>query len=326
MTTATQGTVSINLAKIRTNAITIGRLTGVDVIAVVKADAYGAGAVAVADAIKDVVAGFYVFSAHEAVVARLGLITGKSTIAAVPDSRLGVEQLVEHRIRQCVWSADMARLFAPTSPVLSVDTGMQRFACPRSHLLEMFHAYEFVEAMTHGVRPEHASDLVRLINEATPRKLRLHAAGSALIGNKSAHLDATRPGLALYHDAVTVALPLVEARESRGVIGYTRFASTHHGVILAGYSHGLAAGPCIVNGTPQRIVEVGMQSSFVTLGPSDRAGSLVTLLGIDSQGTGAGVGTPLSPSEVAAAWNCTPQQVLVRLTKLGERVYTEASH
>ncbi len=322
MTTATQGTVFIDLARIRTNAITIGRTTGVDVIAVVKADAYGAGAVAVADAIKDVVAGFYVFSAHEAVIARLGLITGKSTIAAVPDSRLGIEQLVEHRIRQCVWSADMARLFAPTSPVLSVDTGMQRFACATSDLAQTLHAYEFQEAMTHGVRPEHASDLVRFIKDATARKLRLHAAGSALLGNKSTHLDATRPGLALYHDAVTVALPLIEARESRGVIGYTRFASTHHGVILAGYSHGLAAGPCIINGTPQRIVEVGMQSSFVTLGPSDRAGNVVTLLGVNAKSTS----TPLSPVEVAAAWNCTPQQVLVRLTKLGERVYTEASH
>jgi alanine racemase len=302
--------VTVNLSRVRANALAIRKKTGVDVIAVVKADAYGLGAVAVADTIKDVVSGFYVFSAREAIDCRLSEITGKSTLAAVPDPQLSPQALREHKIRQSVWSSEMAKHYAPCDPVLSVDTGMQRFAAAAKDVRKMLDEFEFSEAFTHGVRPEHASELQRIIRESTSRTIRLHAAASSLLNTPTAHLNATRPGLALYDSAVTVQLPLVEARSSRGLVGYTRFEASHHGVILAGYSNGLAPGPCVVNGRPQRIVEVGMQSSYVTLDAADRAGEMVTLLGGN-----------VSLNEIAGAWGVTPQQVLVRLTKLGDRKY-----
>ena len=54
----------------------------------------------------------------------------------------------------------------------------------------------------------------------------------------------------------------------------------------------------------QRVLEVGMQTSYVSLSPQDRVNDPVTLLG-DS----------LLPDNLATAWNCTPQEVLVSLLR-----------
>ena len=58
--------VNIDLGRIRENVASIARRCGVDVIAVVKSDAYGLGAVPVAETIADLVSGFCVFSLKEA--------------------------------------------------------------------------------------------------------------------------------------------------------------------------------------------------------------------------------------------------------------------
>ena len=75
----------------------------------------------------------------------------------------------------------------------------------------------------------------------------------------------------LYRGAVRTSARLVEARRSTGPVGYTGWRSEtgHHGVIVAGYSNHLRAGPVIVNGRRQRITEIGMQSAYVTLHPDD---------------------------------------------------------
>src|SRR5205814_7905858 len=68
-------------------------------------------------------------------------------------------------------------------------------------------------------------------------------------------------------DLVTATTRLAEARTSNGPIGYTRWHNdwTSHGVIVAGYSHGLRPGPVLINGRRQRIIEMGMQSAYVIL-------------------------------------------------------------
>jgi alanine racemase len=81
-------------------------------------------------------------------------------------------------------------------------------------------------------------------------------------------------------------------------------------VILAGYSHGLAPGPCLVNGAPRRVIEVGMQSAFIELEPGDRAGDEVVLLG-----------DAVTPEQVAAAWGASAQEALLRLCGTGLRSY-----
>ena len=174
------------------------------------------------------------------------------------------------------------------------------------------------EAFTHAARPEQVRRLLEIVGNgagARTRRLRLHAAGSGLLNQPDALLDAVRPGLALYRGAARVSARLVEVHASNGPVGYTGFtpATGLHGVILAGYSNGLRPGPCLVNGRLSRVPEVGMQSAYVELSAGDAIGDEVILLG-DS----------LSEEAVAAAWGTTPQLVLVHLCAAGEREYAPA--
>jgi alanine racemase len=140
--------------------------------------------------------------------------------------------------------------------------------------------------------------------------LRLHAAGSSLLDAPQARFDAVRPGLALYRGAVHVSAPLIEVHTTRGPAGYSGFTAPHHGVILAGYSHGLRAGPCLINGRRSRILEVGMQSAFIEISDKDRPGDPITLLG-DS----------LTEQAIATEWKTSPHEVLTRMCGMGQREY-----
>ena len=95
-----------------------------------------------------------------------------------------------------------------------------------------------------------------------------------------------------------------------GPAGYTGFTAPRHGVILAGYAHGLRPGACLVNGRTSRVLEVGMQSAFVECAPTDRVGDEVVLLG-DS----------LTEDAVGGSWGTTPQLAMLTLARSGQRHY-----
>jgi len=298
--------VRIDLERIRRNIADVRRRIGrSELHAVVKADAYGLGARRVAAAIRDRVDGFVVFSASEAVEAGLPAL-GKPVLSLGPPE---IELCLAHGIRPAVWRVEQATALRAARPALSVDTGMQRFGCPPGQVEAVLRAGGCEEAFTHATRVDAVQRLVQLLGG---RGLRLHAAGSALLDEPEAHLDLVRPGLALYRGAVTVRTPLVEVHESRGPAGYTGFIARRHGILLAGYSHGLRPGPCLVGAERCRIVEVGMQSAFVELGDRGAVGDLVTLLGPDE-----GKSDAVSEDDVAAAWACTPHEALSRLTRMG---------
>lgn len=299
----------VDLNRIRTNAIRISEKTAVPLIAVLKADAYGHGAVAVAEAIHDLVEGWYVFTPQEAIEVRLYERTGKRSLAGNVPADAEVELLARHGVRPAVWTVETASRFAALDPILAVDTGMQRFACPEESLDAVFAAYAFTEAFTHASKPEQALKLVELTKGRT---LKRHAAATALLGDERCRLDAVRPGFALFAGAATVTAPLIDARDERGPVGYTAFHSpTHrHGVIHAGYSNGLRHGPVLINGRPQKIIEIGMQSAYVSLDREDKTGDEVVLLG-DS----------LTAVDVAAAWGTSPQQAMLTLAAMGEKRY-----
>lgn len=298
---------SIDLHRIRQNAIGIRKMTGVAMLGVVKADAYGLGARRVAEALADLVDGWYVFHAAEAVQYGLRTISSKSTVCAVADAQVNLEELKRHRVRPGVWTVEQTRQFQSLDPVLSVDTGMQRFACPPSDLESLQKQFRFSEAYTHAARPEQAKQLREVMSGTG---IKLHAAGTALLNNPECWLDAVRPGLALYANAVRVTLPLVEARDSVGPVGYSQFTSRRHGVVLRGYSNGMRLGECVINGRRQRILEAGMQSSYVSLDPGDRVGDEVVLLGDE-----------LSLADAALSYASSQHETLVRLASLGERIY-----
>jgi alanine racemase len=134
-----------------------------------------------------------------------------------------------------------------------------------------------------------------------------------LLENPQASLNAVRPGMALYRGAARVTTKLVEIHHGPGPAGYTGFQASHFGVILCGYSNGARSGPCLINGQRRTILEVGMQSAFVEIGPNDKTGDEVVLLG-DS----------LSEKEVASAWGTSEQLALFTLANAGRHFYTSA--
>jgi alanine racemase len=304
-------TVQVDLARVRDNARAIKERVRADVLAVVKADAYGLGAAEVVAAIEEVVEGFCFFNLHEVVDIDYATLSSKPAITFQPPLRgPGVEdtcRLDRQHVRPVVASIEQAAAWRDWQPVLSVDTGQQRFACPASEVDAALRAGKCSEAMTHASSPEQVRRFGELVGG---RGLRLHAAGSALLDDSSAWFDAVRPGLALYRGAARVSARLVEVRDSSGPAGYTGFVAARHGVILCGYSNGLRAGACLVNGRRSRVLEVGMQSAFVECEPSDRPGDEVVLLG-----------DGLTEDDVAAAWGTPPHTALVQLAAAGERLY-----
>src|SRR5580704_17816586 len=112
-------TVRVDLNCICGNVEAIAKKCGVPIIAVVKADAYGVGAIAVARAIAHLVEGFYVLHAAEAVAANLKE-TGKRTIAMLAPSDDPGDYL-SARIHPVVWSVDRASTLRKARPVLSID-------------------------------------------------------------------------------------------------------------------------------------------------------------------------------------------------------------
>lgn len=299
--------VQIDLACIRRNLEDIRRQAGVAVLAVVKADAYGLGIDRVLPAIADGVEGFCIFNLAEARDARILERTGKSSLALGPTASENVDEYLAQGVRPAVWDAGRAAELRRADPVLCVDTGMQRFACPPEQIDDVLRGGNCKEAFTHATNPRQLENFLQLVRG---RGLKIHAAGSSLLSLPEARLDAVRPGLALYRGAARVSTALVEARNTKGPAGYTGFAASRHGVILAGYSNGLRPGSCLVNGRRAKVVEVGMQSAFVNLCETDRTGDEVVLLG-DS----------LTEMEVAAGWNTSPQEALFRLCSMGMRRY-----
>jgi alanine racemase len=301
--------VEINLAVVRGNIERIKTATGVPVIAVVKADAYGLGAARIIPAIDDLVAGYYVLQPREVIDSGAHRMTDKRFIAAVCES-YSADDLIAHRIRPAVWTIEQALRWRDCDPVIAVDTGQQRFACPPENVQAVVAAGACREAYTHASQPAQVEEFDEITRGLA---LQRHAAGTSLLATPAAWFDAVRPGFAMYRGAVRVTTRLMDVRESRGPAGYSGFESPYHGVMLGGYSDGLAAGVCLINGQRRKLLEIGMQSAFVELTADDRAGDEVTLLGGE-----------LGEADVAAAWRCGTHEALFRLARSGERVYTGA--
>jgi alanine racemase len=294
--------VNIDLHRVCANAEQVRKLVGVPVMAVVKSDAYGLGAGAVARAIAGVVDGFCVFSLEEAQAINLRQFDGKPILAIGPPGDNKVEDFIAAGVHPAVWTLEQARRLKAAGPALNVDTGMQRFNCPAEEVEEILAVGGISQAFTHAIRPQQAAQLVELVGGrgAIP----LHAAGTALLADPSCRLDAVRPGLALYRGAVCIKARLADVRDTRGPLGYRAFHCDRHGVILCGYRRGLRPGPCLINGRKSRVIEVGMQSAYVQAAAGDKAGDEVVLLG-----------DGLEADEIGRDWNASPQEVLVSLLR-----------
>ena len=293
-------TVSIDLDGVRAAAERIRRETGVALIAVIKADAYGLGATRVADALAGIADELAYFSIHEArEVGRAGIVLGPAEGDPAHYRELN--------LRPAISNARDARLFAGMPAAINVETGMQRFGCAPDDFDELRRISGADEAFTHAVDAHGAERLREVCGE---RVSRLHAAASSLLQTPEAWLDAVRPGVALYRGSVRVSARLTAVRSTHGPVGYTAFEHSPVGIIQAGYSNQLRPGPVMINGRCQRLLEVGMNTSFVSVDGKDHPGDEVVLLG-----------DGLTEAELASGLATREHEILCRYTSMGTRVY-----
>jgi alanine racemase len=292
--------VRIDLDRVRASAEKIRARTGVRLIAVIKADAYGLGAVRVTEALTGVADDFGYFSIHEArEVGRPGIVFGP------PDGEAADYEAL--KLRPAVSNREQAERYQKLRPLLNVDTGMQRFGCRPQEVDDLLAHCRIEEAFTHTDQPDGAAVLRAVCGGRVPV---IHAANTGLLDYPDTWLDAVRPGLGLYEGAVRVTTTLAAVRDTSGPIGYTGFSAPRVGVILAGYSHQLRPGPVLINGRRQRILECGMNTSYVSVDRTDREGDEAVLLGNE-----------LTEAELAAQLDMRPHEVLCRFTSLGQRSY-----
>src|SRR5271170_7739583 len=112
--------VAIDCARIRANAQDIRRRTGVELIAVVKADAYGLGAGTVAAALRGVADRLAVFSLAEAQAAGLWRGSGLPIITLGPPDGEPAAYLRAH-VRPAVSTVAEARRLRPARPLVCLD-------------------------------------------------------------------------------------------------------------------------------------------------------------------------------------------------------------
>ncbi|HVH04418.1 MAG TPA: alanine racemase [Myxococcota bacterium] len=253
----------VDLAALRANLAELRRLAGGrEVIAVVKADAYGHGAPAVARALEaDGVTRLAVMSAGEAAELRtagvrasillLGGLERPEDAAAIAE--LDATAVVQHLDQIAPLAAAGARRGTPIAVQVEVDTGMSRMGIPAG---EAIAALERIAAQgglrldgvyTHPARAdetelgsvrEQLARFARVLGEARARGIAtglVHVANSAALlaaGDLAAALppevNAVRPGIALYgvRSAAHFATPLRPVMTLRGrVVNVRRVAA-----------------------------------------------------------------------------------------------------
>lgn len=293
-------TCVVDLDRVRAAVERVRAETRVRLVAVIKADAYGLGAARVADAIAGVADDLAYFSVAEArEVGRPGIVIGP------PEG--DPAEYRELRLRPTVSTIADAVRFSGLPLAVSVDTGMQRFGCdPRD-----------LEAIVRSANPEeihtHAGNLAaieRLKAIAGGFGRPLLGASTSMLESPSAWLDGVRPGVGLYRGALRVSARLHSVRDTHGPIGYTGFSAPRVGILLAGYSNGLQPAPLLINGRRQRFLEIGMNSSYVSVDARDREGDEAVLLG-----------DGITEAEIAQALKVREHEVLCRYGTMGARQY-----
>ncbi len=221
--------VEVDLAAIVANARTVRALTGTDLYAVVKADAYGHGAVAVAQALTraKAAAGFAVSLVEEGVLLRESGITSPILVMG-PSQHGGEDEMVMANLTPAIsCEEDLAAIAAvgnrrqlPIDAHLKIDTGMGRLGVPVERAAELAVAaknngIQIVGLMTHFACADTDSpddpqsmtrDQLRRFAEAdaavsatgAPIKIRHAANSSGALLFPEARFDVARTGIALY--------------------------------------------------------------------------------------------------------------------------------
>lgn len=268
---------SIDLAALRHNYLLARELAGDKALAVIKADAYGHGAVRCAQALQAVADGFAVACIEEALELRAAGIHAPILLL---EGFFDADELalIDANDLWCVVQADwQIAAIAQSSPArpltiwLMLDSGMHRLGLPTADYgaslarLQALPQVGRVVTMSHFARAdeldsvrteEQLATFERTAPDALPRSL---SNSAALLGWSSVHGQWARPGLMLYgatpfaaahpvadrlQPVMTVAAHVIAVREIAAgePVGYGgRFVAprpTRVGVVAFGYADG----------------------------------------------------------------------------------------
>jgi alanine racemase len=314
---------------------------GAAVAAVVKADAYGLGAVAASRAVAQAGARvFFTATSAEALIVRKALGEGPQVFVLNGPQDDDLAAFGEAKLTPILNSLYQIRLWNARGPVgLHIDTGMNRLGVGPEELTAAMTALKDVSlalVMSHlacasDVKHEHnAVQLKRFIDAATlfPKAPRSLAASSGALIGADYHFDLIRPGVGLYGSgaldagnpalavAATVEAPVLQVRdvEPGEHFGYgATFTATRKmrtATVALGYADGYlrslgGRGYGVLGGGKRPIlgrISMDLIIIDVTGCAEARPGVMVEFLG---------AGAPLD--EVAALAGTAPYEILTTL-------------
>ena len=209
---------SINLSALRHNArIARGLAPHSALMAVIKANAYGHGMVAVAQALQSQVDGFAVARFEEAMTLRQQGIGKRLLImSSRPDARQ-LQLCADNSIDIAVHDIETARLVADTTLApalgiwLKIDTGMHRLGVQPQQAATIFHMLEASPSVRETILMSHFASADDCQVETTEQQLQCFnsatsglgapvsiANSAAIITRHDCHRDWIRPGIMLY--------------------------------------------------------------------------------------------------------------------------------
>ncbi len=223
MTTTTW--VEVDLSAIRSNAQAIKAYAqGSSLIAVIKADAYGHGAILVAEALCEEAAMYAVAAVAEAVELRIADV-GKPILVLFNALPVQAETIIDYQLTPSVYEPTLCNTLSHTAQAkgtsvkvhLDVDTGMNRGGIWYTEAVDFLKwltsldGIEIEGVFTHfatadeadkshtGLQLERFKSVLSNLSELNLRPPIVHAANSAAALTPSdAHFDAVRVGLSLY--------------------------------------------------------------------------------------------------------------------------------
>lgn len=242
----------IDLLAIRHNAETIKRYTGKQLIAVVKADAYGHGAVRVAEVLRPVADMFAVATVEEGIELREAGIR-KPILILFSCLPAWVGPIVEFNLTPSVSDWEFATALneiasdtAPTKVHVNINTGMNRSGVCRTEAREFLNRLETLPRLaveglfTHLATADEADksfvsvQLKRFSSVLANNSGKMvHVANSAAtLAVPESHFDAVRPGLSLYgiYPATEKPILLKSALTWKARIGWIGSISEGEGV------------------------------------------------------------------------------------------------
>ena len=217
--------VEIDLSALAHNTRQIKKILSpqTELMAVVKADAYGHGAVLVAETV--ILAGatqLAIATLSEGIELREAGITAPILILGAINSGAEIEAIAHYQLQPTLCNWEQAKMFAATGPLevhLKLDTGMSRLGIPWCEAAEFVRSVsqlsnlKIASIYSHLATADHrdhtmmelqqkrfqeAIAQIEALGITQPRPL-LHLANSAAtIGDSTYHYDLVRVGLALY--------------------------------------------------------------------------------------------------------------------------------